>query len=348
MSNKDIAKAAKKYAREIILEGTTALKNNSYDAEKKRAIKKLMEQFDLAAQKDPAFSLEFDENNEPFHRIKVCKELSFGNCYEQALLALDYVINEAPQVSAEIYCIRGGDHCFLVIGREKNSDPDRPETWGDQAYICDPWANAVYPASSYLSKLRNYVQTKNPLDGTVINNTEAFDSSRHQLTPIKNQNTDQLSKYNSDEHLRKLFNLFKEKYQTVLSTAEKLEKDLDKIARRLEHKHGKSNKKYEIISAKKDNLMALLEEMTTTVNIPYKKERYDEMKANLDKKLINAINVCDEAIKAIAEENSKYNKETSFGTSCLKFFKILPTAGRTQKANEQLVQVIFDLRTNAT
>jgi hypothetical protein len=55
----------------------------------------------------------------------------------------------------DIYRILGGDHCFLVIGRDLNSDPSDPETWGPHTMICDPWSKKSFPVSE-LYKLQNY------------------------------------------------------------------------------------------------------------------------------------------------------------------------------------------------
>ena len=107
MNNKDIAEKALKYAREIILEGTTQPANNNYSNTRKKAISDVMFEFHISAMRDPKFSLEFDNNVQQFYqRVQLCKKFSIGNCYEHALLALDYVINHQPQVFAEVFYIK--------------------------------------------------------------------------------------------------------------------------------------------------------------------------------------------------------------------------------------------------
>lgn len=56
------------------------------------------------------------------------------------------MIRKNPDVNAELCHIKGGDHVFLVIGRANDGDPKKPETWGDEAYICDPFRLMMYMA----------------------------------------------------------------------------------------------------------------------------------------------------------------------------------------------------------
>lgn len=73
----------------------------------------------------------------------------YGNCGELARLAFDYIVDKYPNIRAEIFEITNGDHCFLVLGRNPLSDPNRPETWGENAYICDPLEGQVYKAVDF-------------------------------------------------------------------------------------------------------------------------------------------------------------------------------------------------------
>ncbi len=84
--------------------------------------------------------------------IKFSTKYSLGNCYEYTLQALDYILQKNPDIDGEIFRILRGDHFFLVLNRDPNSDPNKPETWG-AAVICDPWLNAVYEAKEYQSRL---------------------------------------------------------------------------------------------------------------------------------------------------------------------------------------------------
>ncbi|MCW8398827.1 hypothetical protein OQJ26_08485 [Legionella sp. PATHC038] len=339
MTNKDIAGKAVKYAREIILEGTTQPANNMYSDIRKKAISEVMFEFRILAMRDPKFSLEFDSNAQQFYqRIQLCKKFSVGNCYEYALLALDYVINHEPHVSAEVFYIKGGDHCFLVIGRKAGSNPLDPTTWGEEAYICDPSENEAYPAVKYLSRLKNYYKVDDNNGETFTNFSENFNKDKHRLAPIPNLNTDYFRNYNSEEHLSKLFMRFREKYAVILSVAEKMKHDFERIAGRLVLKYGSTDAKFLILSSQLAHLTSLIEDMKNGLIAPYVRESYGEMKAKLDEKLICAINVLDEITKDINKENltlAKYNNESSWRTSCMKFFNILPqTVRKTQTTLE--------------
>ncbi|VEB39391.1 hypothetical protein [Legionella cherrii] len=339
MSNRDIARNALKYAREIILEGTTQPANNLYPDIRKKAISDVMFESHILAMRDPKFSLEFDSTTQQFYqRIQLCKKFSVGNCYEYALLALDYVINYEPHVSAEAFYIKGGDHCFLVIGRKADSNPSDPTTWGEEVYICDPSENEVYLAVNYLSRLKNYYKVDDNNGETFTNFSENFNSEKHRLSPIPNLNTDYFRHYNSEEHLNKLLMRFREKYAVILSAAEKMKQDFERITGRLVLEYGATDAKFLHLSSQLAHLTSLIEEMKNTLIAPDIRESYGEMKAKLDGKLIRAINVLDEITNKINQENltlAKYNNESSWKTSCMKFFNILPqTFRKTQTTLE--------------
>ena len=94
--------------------------------------------------------------------IAISSKYDLGNCGELAYFALDYILYHAPpELNAETYSIRGGNHSFLVINRDPNSDPNLPETWGTDAVICDPWANKVYRARDYRTELKNFYTQEN-------------------------------------------------------------------------------------------------------------------------------------------------------------------------------------------
>lgn len=157
--NKSIAINACKYAREFITGGRTQIENNGYHPD-------IRYQLNIDIQKLYAgmselnyktFSWELESNLRTFYCfVDTCKKLMRGNCHELAFMALDYVLQYAPYMNAEIYDISEGDHVFLVIGRDPESQESKTETWGSSTYICDPWANKIYRASEYLTELYDY------------------------------------------------------------------------------------------------------------------------------------------------------------------------------------------------
>ncbi|WP_225816553.1 hypothetical protein [Photorhabdus antumapuensis] len=56
--------------------------------------------------------------------------------------------NQGDQQRIEVVAHRGSKghsqtHCFVVVGRAPNSELSKPETWGSQAYVIDPWAATI-------------------------------------------------------------------------------------------------------------------------------------------------------------------------------------------------------------
>ncbi len=79
-----------------------------------------------------------------------------GNCREHGLNTVEYIHNHHPEINAEAYCIKNGDHMFVVVGREPLSDISDPTTWGTDCYIADSWSKKVYKASEWESKLKDF------------------------------------------------------------------------------------------------------------------------------------------------------------------------------------------------
>ncbi|HAU1574335.1 TPA: hypothetical protein JBI85_11355 [Legionella pneumophila] len=72
----------------------------------------------------------------------------FGNCGEQAQTAFCFL--QSRRVAPLDYCQTSiGEHCLIVIGRVSGSDPNDISTWGEEAVICDPWAEKAYPLSEF-------------------------------------------------------------------------------------------------------------------------------------------------------------------------------------------------------
>lgn len=84
--------------------------------------------------------------------VTLVKQFSIGNCEEYAMLVLNYLRKQNIE-HAEALIIQGDDHGFVVIGRTRGSDLALPSTWGDDAVVCDAWANKVYPASQIFDRL---------------------------------------------------------------------------------------------------------------------------------------------------------------------------------------------------
>lgn len=72
---------------------------------------------------------------------KIAKLYKMGNCYEQSYVAAYYLMYQKKLRKVEILSIYNGDHVFVVIGRNFNSNIDDPSSWGKKCAVCDPWGN---------------------------------------------------------------------------------------------------------------------------------------------------------------------------------------------------------------
>lgn len=92
-----------------------------------------------------------------------------GNCGEQSAVAFMLLAeannNDVRGVYVERFAIsKPGDHCFVVIGRERFSDPRDPSTWGENAVICDPWGEVTFIVKEELNKRK-----KSPMLNYIVN-----------------------------------------------------------------------------------------------------------------------------------------------------------------------------------
>lgn len=82
-----------------------------------------------------------------------------GNCDELSAIAYllllecpkEYTKGQTIRVE-KINLKRPGDHCFVIIGRRRNSDLRDPWSWGPDAVICDPWGNVNFSVREQLNK----------------------------------------------------------------------------------------------------------------------------------------------------------------------------------------------------
>lgn len=115
----------------------------------------------------------------------VAKKHGIGTCLEMSAVALDYCIENRVSQRAEIFYLEGGNHVFLVLGRDPKSTPSNYEEWGSNAVICDTWSGKVFPSSEIDSNLKNFVKLKTV--GTHISTIlEPFDPKKHVPQLLKN------------------------------------------------------------------------------------------------------------------------------------------------------------------
>lgn len=353
-SIKDAANLANKYARTFIIEGTTQLINNTYSIDKKESLAQAVKVIREKSAEESISWLEFDLYiHEYYQSIECSKKFSIGNCHEMAELALDYIAHHVPHVDAEIFELLGGNHVLLVVGRKKGSDARKPETWGDEAYICDPWSDDVYPASEYLSRTKNFYQEYSAVEGTYTNHIEDFNQSKHTFAPIRHYNTDYIRKYNSKEHIAKVYELFQKKQQMIISATVKLEAALINIRDKLEKKYGINNEKYDIITSKITKLQTLIGQLTKDFAEPINEtNNYNEIVFQLDKILQDSIKAYSRAAEITSEEKTQLAKYVSKKENHFNRFFHRPPAvdviSKTSKALNESGEILKKVMVKAT
>jgi hypothetical protein len=261
---KVFAQKACEYARTQIIEGSTQLANNYYDDDKKMALRKALSDVREVAGYDEC-TLQIDSVLKRFEQsIAVCKKFSIGNCHELASMALYYMVLNHPEINSEVYEISGGDHVFLVIGRIEDSDPKSPETWGDNAYICDPWLNSVYPAIEFKEKTINFYQLQGRY-GEYENCTEPFNPSVHQLTPYPNLNSTHILKHSAQSN-KILLDVFLDLNQKFISILQQFAQDLDEIGQKMGTNYQKNRGKSEVLKEKINYITRLTADMNHTIS----------------------------------------------------------------------------------
>ncbi|MCE3044918.1 hypothetical protein [Legionella sp. 16cNR16C] len=336
-----IAKNACAYARHFIKMGSTQLVNNEYTILQKHELQKYIAMLRKACRAFPDYTLELDKEIQHFYQtIELCKKLSLGNCHELALMALDYVVNYTPpQTNAEVYHIKGGDHVFLVVGRKKDSIANQPETWGDQAYICDPWANEVYPASDYLSRTKNYYRVTDKTTGNFTNHTEDFNPSKHSLNPIKDSNASYIREAHSEKHIEQVMQIFETKTNLILKAMDQLEQNLLKIADKIEQKHGEYDDKRAVILKLISNIQAARIDIQDNLNNRDNKAEYLALRSLLENKLKGSLSHYSRAVQMSKEDKailSRYRDGDSLKSRMQSFLNIAPeTVSKTTDALEE-------------
>ena len=341
IDNEHVARQACIYSRAHILEGSTQIANNMYDIYKQKALLRAVSDLRIAAaEKDRSLLFEIDDTIQRFKQnIAYCKKYSLGNCGEMAQMALDYVINHEPNVNAEVYQIAGGDHALLVVGRLPSSHPNQPETWGSQAYICDPWSDAVYPAADYLTRTKNfYCTVTSSTDGipVITNHTEDFDKTRHTFTPLEKMNTTYIKK-GSEEAVKNIVNIYSSIHRRILSALDDLVVGLNKISARLVSQYGKDDSKLQVINDKIKKISILAKELSEYFKAPMSTNhgncyRFGVEAQNRIKEVMSAYKRTSFATPDEKSQLSKYRDEHSVGTWILKFFNIKPKTAREFKA----------------
>jgi hypothetical protein len=79
---------------------------------------------------------------------RIAKRTRIGNCGEMAALTFFNGLKKGLWiVTMDYVSIVNGDHSFVVIGRDKNSDPTDYRSWGANAVVLDAWEGKIFKGS---------------------------------------------------------------------------------------------------------------------------------------------------------------------------------------------------------
>ncbi|GAB4185751.1 MAG: hypothetical protein Tsb0015_02920 [Simkaniaceae bacterium] len=110
-------------------------------------------------------------NNFTYYRVTsdIVKKYSIGACSHQSSVIFTYFLenlhllkskeNDFPKI--DVMYIHNGNHVFIVLGRNIDSDPSDYKNWGPDALVLDPWANKIYPASQIEQELFDFITVNN-------------------------------------------------------------------------------------------------------------------------------------------------------------------------------------------
>lgn len=277
------------------------------------------------------------------NQIAASKKFSIGNCYEYALIALEYMVKNNPDVNSEVFYIQGGDHVFLVIGRKEGSNSRDPKTWGNEAFICDPWSNSVYPAKEYLNKTKNFFYTQD-YNGNYENYIQDFDPKKHSLQPKLEENSTRVLQ-GSCNLKKKILNFFIEINNKHCAIFDKLANDLDSIKQDLIKKYGKSHPKVKIMEQKITEIRKEIEKIRNEIETyalqknqtkPEKYQSHQEMQFEIQRKMKEHLRNIESGVLEASNSLKKHGEDGSFIAMVMEFLTIKPR--EYKKFNKSIIE----------
>jgi hypothetical protein len=196
-----LAISCMKYARSVVNKGSTRLENNQLSIEEREKLSTDVNAMRncVAIQRDNwiqhinkyaqwLYNSSLDSSVYFYLCFTHTLLTRLGNCMELSAVTLYYALKVADKNLlhsdtyhlAEIVQTKDETHALIIFGRLRNSDLDDPATWGNDAVICDPWANSCYPASRMKDNLRAFSQ-----DEKRINHQIEISLPDENLSPVK-------------------------------------------------------------------------------------------------------------------------------------------------------------------
>jgi len=87
------------------------------------------------------------------HSGSLSEKHRHGNCQEMTNVAFRYLAQQEDCPKLDVMLLK--NHAFLVVGRDIESSASDYTTWGQDAFICDPWKGALFPAGDSLTELHD-------------------------------------------------------------------------------------------------------------------------------------------------------------------------------------------------
>ena len=115
--------------------------------------------------------------------IEAAYRTGLGNCEDFSLVAEKILKERYDIYSSEIYCIKNGGHVFLVINRNKETNPTNFLTWNSNTIICDVQLGRVFDVRQIPSKLMDWRPCEIQGENSHINLLTGFNPNYHSLEP---------------------------------------------------------------------------------------------------------------------------------------------------------------------
>ena len=247
--NKALAIAAKEYVQNVIKWGKTGPVFHTLDKDAQRRLDQDLGRLRTAAVSFSEVCVELDRHLDLYYKTaEMAKQLKIGNCGENAVLALDYVVRNASDVDAEVYLMQGYDHAFLVIGRDPQSDPVKPEPGVRMPMCAIRGGGEAHPAEE-LTRPKAYQSTDTKYSSTVLGDfstqvvTTEFNPEKHTLEPNGKLNTQHVRTSSTGEHINALINLHQKKSDLILLSLNNLSDNLGQIAKEITQRYGAAGNK---------------------------------------------------------------------------------------------------------
>lgn len=143
------------------------------------------------------------------NEVLSCAQRGIGSCLEMSIAGYFFALEHQLTENIECAFLENGDHAFLVIGRDHNSNPYDYTTWGDDAVLCDPWSGAHYPATLLERYLNDYVGQEFDERGLLSCHIQAFNPLTQHIHLVRNPNS--VAGPNTSEETTSMTNLKRQK-----------------------------------------------------------------------------------------------------------------------------------------